>query len=92
LSPCLHVFMSSCLHVSMSPCLHVSMSPCPCLNVSRNRGSKTKSEKIQTSAAFEKSIQWMPYCKWKMELTENSNFSLFAANEKRKWQTVICLQ
>jgi hypothetical protein len=34
---------------------------------------------------------FVDFCKWKTELTENSNLSLFAAKEKRKRQTSVYL-
>jgi hypothetical protein len=34
---------------------------------------------------------FVEFCKWKTELTENGNFRLFPAKEKRKRQTSVHL-
>jgi hypothetical protein len=92
-SPCLHASMSQCLHVSMSPCLHVSMPPClhasmpPCLHASMSPCLHVSCLHLHVSISM-----FPEFHKRKTELTENSNFHLFAANRNGKRKIVFLSQ
>jgi hypothetical protein len=56
------------------------------------RGSKNYFRKNSPLPRTELHFRGHPTGKRETELTENGNFRLFAANEKQKRQTSVCLQ